>query len=1383
MKRHVDPINPNIGINAVAAVDPILGIVSAKVIARQEVGYEDVRKLLKVATKTSLPIVKKNAVDLLMAILDKRYPKPARSADLMAKNILNYFVSESNLENISLNDAAILTIASYLDNGRCRNSATKALIAIKVNNPLPKQASDLLAQQKGGLAIGGPASSSAAPSPSGSLAQLNEQHMGTVQSSSNQREAEQGEVGQREAEQRARILSRMIQGLAVRSGEGHYQLSKKTLGYSKLNPGDEGLVNIAKGLPYEDAEKTQEILTYLKKLYLRNKHAPDFVIAKLIELEALPQIQAESIEEFIPAALIATNQDGAKPRHVLIDEIGAANKNNHALSSWLSGASNELSRIDETITQDSQAFPQGKAIDNWQAEDILAWSEAVSKEHINEDLLYELIAVASQGVRLHKGYAPRDIQTLSVLALLNKQPDQGRLIQVKTGEGKTIICAMLACITAFRNKQPVDVITSSSVLAERDSAEQVAYFSLFGLSCSNLTRGDSNAPKECYTADILYGSASDFQGDYLRDEFKRLGTRSNRVFGSVIVDEVDSMLVDDGAKITKLSSPRPGTEYLAPIFMLTWKAIANLEITDEVLSNKGLRGELTEQIQARIEAIIDGEYFSYPSYLLGYISSQIKNWANSALAASVMREDKHYVIAQDIDSGADIIAPVDYINSGVVQNKTSWGNGVHQFLQVKHSLMMSAESVTTSYISNMSFFMKYGANIMGMTGTLGSTEAKSLLGEVYHIDTAVIPKFKPDLFHEEEAIITSDEATHKAAILSAATEVANSGRAVLIISESIAFAKELTADLQAICPPNKVHIYSRTDMEEMNAVSNIQEAGNIIVATNLAGRGTDIKLTDEVNENGGLHVIITFLPSNLRVEEQAFGRTARQGQPGSGRLVLNGAEEASKLSLEADSSANTDSYKAIRDLSEKIRLAEVKEVRLPKISFEDRLFERFNQEIYQHLRTTEENRYKLAQLEESWGFWLKDLMVSHKNSENPETQSAAYLEFEAFKQEQIALYNSDVATSNPIYQIQMGHSRLGRNNSYDESIRLLEQVAKPEDPYSFAGHYYLAYAYLRKNLAGKAKNDQGLVAAAYRHMHIAKSHLEEVIIPQLQSMQLLLGTNSAGSPISTQITNKVDLFNHHLSYINHALKFIESSNPKNIMTVGKTKRFEEFYAEGQAPMSEIRELNSLGAMQLYELDAKKPPKNILTSVVVIIIGVAQVAVGTMMAMASGGTLGIGLIASGLGDMYQGINAALKGEGIHLGEYFKAKAIEFAINVISQGIADKLRPAAKAGAVVKKGAELSTGQLLFKIGTRVGMRLAADQVVVLATKELSRGALKKAINRAIRSARRELESRLSSPRIAAHLENMLAIDNLYNRKYSRQLSSAARDFFTRRSSEL
>jgi hypothetical protein len=951
----------------------------------------------------------------------------------------------------------------------------------------------------------------------------------------------------------------------------------------------------------------------------------------------------------------------------LTTEIAELNaKSNSSVSDFIKSNKTKqiLKDINSFADKDSLLSPQGSVIKKWLDMEIKAWSKGIIQQKLLPKYLPEILAVINQAVYLHNGYLSRDVQMMTVLTLLSAKDNIGRLAQVSTGEGKSTITVMLATAKHLLTRKSVDIITSSEILAQRDAREQEKFFDLFGLSCSDNISGNSNIAKECYKSDILYGTVSHFQGDLLRDKYKGLGTRCDRAFGVVLVDEVDSMLVDDGTKITKLSSPMPAMEHLSPIFVLGWTYLKRLDADITVYENKENREKLEEHLSKYLTNLITGEMLNFPVHLTDYIQNQINPWIKSLINADMMKENKHYVISKD-DQWQEVIAPVDYSGSGVVQSKTNWSNGLHQFLQVKHKLKLTSESLSTSFISNMNYFRRYGSDIYGMTGTIGSVDSQKLLQEVYNVDIALIPTFKTKQFIEQKGIVTDGKEEHLAALIkNSTTEAEKNGRTVLLLCETIADCQDVFTALQkSNYSKDKIKLYTRNDQSSEGESITKSGAGDIIIATNLAGRGTDIKLTDKVQKNGGMHVILSFLPSNLRVEEQAYGRTSRSGNPGTGKLIIDGTSATKSLGLEYKKEATIEQYKQSRDIIEKGRLYEIQDEKLEKIDFNDNLFTKFNNEIYQPLKLRDNNQFKLEQLEELWGLWLhKELGDDDAKFNKSKIENS----FGIFKKDMLKRYSDNNSLiENQAYLTQIGHRDLSSN--LDQSIKSLNRATELDDSFSYGAHYNLAYAYLRKNFSGKEKEDTALTNLANQHLQTAKYQIESIAMPQLQIMQMALGNSINGSELGQQIAIKIDLLQRQVSYMDNAISFIqEKADGKKIMKMKSTILMDDLFAPGKVPLKEIREMNRFGVIQLYEIEAKNPPKDRLTGAIVTVLGIAQTIVGVMSAIASGGTakFAIDLISGGIKDIYQGIKSALKGEGIDLGQYFKDKAIEFAVALVS-----------------------------------------------------------------------------------------------------------------------
>ncbi len=436
-----------------------------------------------------------------------------------------------------------------------------------------------------------------------------------------------------------------------------------------------------------------------------------------------------------------------KDLNLLIKEINELNGSNNTTSIFQnSKLLNEFKKVNEAYLARSEVYTvlsNEKTINNWTDDDIKAWSMEVRKQD-SKISIAEKVAVIKNAVFLSSGHSPRDIQILSVLILLNPESNYGRLAQINTGEGKTIIVAMLAAIKALDGHQ-VDIVTSSPELARPQSQQQEKFFKLFQLTVSHNGQNDPVNIKERYKSNIVYGAVGDFQGDILRDEYSKMGTRNGRKCDIAIVDEVDSMLIDGKNHIVMISSPMPSMDHLEPLLASIWiqidlvtKSIVELngnayfsvaesafdeksgdikkEMIDQLCLIEGTKESFVKQAtEKHIRKLIrdydnlEGDDKNIPSeypeiiipkHLRDFICKcQLVKWIDSAINARYrFNLSQHYII-KDAK-----IAPVDANNTGVVQSNMHWSNGLHQFLQLKHGCKITAESLTTNFISNVTYF-------------------------------------------------------------------------------------------------------------------------------------------------------------------------------------------------------------------------------------------------------------------------------------------------------------------------------------------------------------------------------------------------------------------------------------------------------------------------------------------------------------------------------------------------------------------------------------------------------------------------------------------------------------------------------------------------------
>ncbi|CAF3389253.1 unnamed protein product [Rotaria sp. Silwood2] len=765
---------------------------------------------------------------------------------------------------------------------------------------------------------------------------------------------------------------------------------------------------------------------------------------------------------------------------------------------------------------------------------VLKWSTSV-KGKLSSNQIYEAIAIMSKANELATGgHVLRDIQILTVLIFHLKMPNKGRLCQVNTGEGNTTIISILAALKALQGSK-VDVITSNAVLAADAINNKQLYYDLLCLNVAHNNFDDDyqGGKRACYNADIVYGNIGNFQFDHLRDRFLGYETRGSRIFDVVIVDEVDSMIIDNASHIAKLAEPYPGMESLRYIYIKIWQELINSEekITsefkkkiEEKLKNKSqdeankeyaiMQEEFLDTINDKLRQSIKEtkptEINLIPKHLMNYAEEKLDKWIDNAIRAKYeFHLDQQYIIREqqkknekelnnNIKSKANnnvsdenekelVIIPVDFQNTGITLKNTIWSNGLHQFLQLKHNLHLTSETLTSCFISNLGYIKQYATNNMfGITGTLGSKAEQSLLAEVYNLDFAIVPTYITKRFIENSGLVVKDEGFGLVVAAECLKRV-QSGRAVLIICETIQGLKEIYSKLEEFKSKSNmksenlnIKIYDNEDKSE--TVTHVPvKPGDIIIATNLAGRGTDLRTTDELEAKGGLHVCVSFLPCNKRVEDQAFGRTSRQGKRGTAQLIIK-ESEIQELGYRLDDLKSKDfsmsNIKQTRDVKETNRLKDIRENKVRGLEFQDELFNRFSQ-MYMQLKTKCKSKtefgeiyYVLDDLKEYWTFRLESLL----GKEEKFTKADAEVQFKMFIQKaaekgiiKVSIANNDQQTTslssisvgtiqhNPYYSIQQAELLLTnrRPKEAKECIdHALDLAAETKD------YFYSAYAML-----------------------------------------------------------------------------------------------------------------------------------------------------------------------------------------------------------------------------------------------------------------------------------------------------------------------------------
>lgn len=474
------------------------------------------------------------------------------------------------------------------------------------------------------------------------------------------------------------------------------------------------------------------------------------------------------------------------------------------------------------------------------------------------------------------GHRLRDAQILSILTFLHYETgsskSSGKLCQIQTGEGKTTIVAILAAINVLRG-DVVDVITSSSVLATDAVNSKKYFFNLLdiGVATNNLNeKVKETGPRLIYVEDVVYGSISNFQFDYLKDSFLGYKTRAGRAFGTLILDEVDSMIIDNASHIAKLSGPLPGMESLKYIYIKIWQKLIEAEQIQETQINTVLKSKAEElnnqvelkeisdesaqieydnliahlksnplnEIKAYIKASKPNEIDFLPMHIKDYANKTLDKWIESALNAKyVFVEDEQYKIRLNNAQIKELtIQPIDNLNTGTTLKNTVWQHGLHQFLQLKHNLHLTAETLTSCFISNLGYIRKYENKIFGLTGTLGSTAEQELLSSVYNVRFDRIPAYKQKRFTRLENYLI-DDTLHAEVLAFDAVQQVEAGRAALVICETIKTCKQVieilkslrTEDVYCAWVNSSLRIKAYFEEEHTQVTEEVVTCGDIII--------------------------------------------------------------------------------------------------------------------------------------------------------------------------------------------------------------------------------------------------------------------------------------------------------------------------------------------------------------------------------------------------------------------------------------------------------------------------------------------------------------------------------------------------------------------------
>jgi len=495
---------------------------------------------------------------------------------------------------------------------------------------------------------------------------------------------------------------------------------------------------------------------------------------------------------------------------------------------------------------------------------VKAWKEESERGADQDDLLPHVFAVVREASQRALGMRHFDVQLIGGIAL-----HQGRIAEMKTGEGKTLVATLPVVLNALTGKG-VHIVTVNDYLARRDAEWMGKLYNFLGLDVGVVVHGLSDEErKKAYAADITYGTNNEFGFDYLRDHMKFYAHQLvQRDLHYAIVDEVDCILIDEARTPLIISGPADiSTDLYTRINSIVPRLKKDVDFN---IDEKAKTATLTEDGVHKVEKILDLENLYDPENIT------YQHHVLQALKAHhLFTRDSEYIVKDD-----QVIIVDEF--TGRLMPGRRFGDGLHQALEAKEKVKVEAENQTLASITFQNYFRLYD-KLAGMTGT-ADTEAVEFK-EIYDLDVVVIPTHKPMIRKDLSDVVYKTQAEKFKAIADDLQELYSREQPVLVGTTSIEKSEHLSRLLQKRGVPHEV-LNAKHHEREAEIVAQAGEKGRVTLATNMAGRGTDIVLGEGVRELGGLHILGTERHESRRIDNQLRGRAGRQGDPGSSRFYL-----------------------------------------------------------------------------------------------------------------------------------------------------------------------------------------------------------------------------------------------------------------------------------------------------------------------------------------------------------------------------------------------------------------------------------------------------------------------------------------------------------------
>jgi len=491
--------------------------------------------------------------------------------------------------------------------------------------------------------------------------------------------------------------------------------------------------------------------------------------------------------------------------------------------------------------------------------------QRVEKGESLEDLLPETFAVIREASKRVLGERHFDVQLLGGVVL-----HRGCIAEMKTGEGKTLTSTLPVYLNSLTGKG-VHVVTVNDYLATRDAEWMGQVYRFLGMNAGRIVHDMNDAERrEAYRADVTYGTNNEFGFDYLRDNMKfTLEEFCQRGFNYAIVDEVDSILIDEARTPLIISGPADAS---TDLYKNVNRIMRNFKRDEHYLVD-----EKGRQVSLNEEGIALGEDLLKIDNLYDPRNIEYLHHLNQSLKAHVLfKKDVDYIVK----NGQVVI--VDEFTGRTMEGRR-YSDGLHQALEAKENVKIERENQTLASITFQNYFRMYD-KLAGMTGT-ADTEAPEFK-KIYDLDVVVLPTHMDMIRKDFADVIYKNEKAKYRAVANEIKEKHENGQPVLVGTISIDVSEKISQMLKKQKIPHEV-LNAKHHEREAEIIADAGQSGKVTIATNMAGRGTDIKLGEGVVEAGGLHILGTSRHESRRIDNQLRGRSGRQGDPGSSRFYLS----------------------------------------------------------------------------------------------------------------------------------------------------------------------------------------------------------------------------------------------------------------------------------------------------------------------------------------------------------------------------------------------------------------------------------------------------------------------------------------------------------------